>query len=135
MRPLYPAIAVSTHEKVTTMKTPDELKPALWGAVAGAAVLSVIGFTWGGWVTGTTAESLAKQKASSAVVAALAPICADNFRRGNDAPAQLVELKKVSTWEQANFVEKGGWAKVPGSSSVDRETARACAEMIIATKS
>ena len=117
------------------MEMPSELKPALMGAAAGAAILAVLGFSWGGWVTGTTAESLAKQKASAAVVSALAPICADNFRRANDAAAQLVELKRIGTWEQANFVEKGGWGKLPGTASVDREMARACADMIIAPKS
>jgi alpha/beta superfamily hydrolase len=116
------------------MQFPRELKPALWGAVGGAAALAIIGFSWGGWVTGGTAERLAKQRASTAVVAALAPICVDNFQRDKDAPAQLVELKKVSSWEQAAFVSKGGWATMPGTASVDTAMARACAEMILAIK-
>lgn len=116
------------------MQIPVELKPALWGAAGGAAALAILGFTWGGWVTGGTAEALAAQKASTAVVTALAPICVDNFQRSTNAPAQLVELKKISSWEQASFVEKGGWAKMPGKASIDSAMARACAELILAMK-
>lgn len=116
------------------MNIPIETKPALFGAAAGAVALAIVGFTWGGWVTGGTAETMAKQSASKAVVAALAPICADNFSRGADATSQLAELKKISSWQHAAFVEKGGWAKMPGSTSIGSGLATACAEMILALK-
>src|SRR5689334_19827514 len=32
-----------------------------------------------------------------------------------DAAANLTELKKVNSWQQGPFVEKGGWATLPGS--------------------
>ena len=38
------------------MKLPAEVKPALWGVVGGAVAAIVIGFAWGGWVTGGTSE-------------------------------------------------------------------------------
>jgi hypothetical protein len=117
------------------MKIPENLAPMLQGAAAGAIGLALIGFTAGGWLTAGSADALVKQKSSSAVVAALAPICHDNFRRSSDAPARLVELKKASTWEQANLVEKAGWAKMPGSTSTDSAMARACADLIVADKS
>src|SRR6202007_1926475 len=93
-------------------ETKAAVKPALWGAAGGAAALAIVGFNWGGWVTGGTAETIAKQRDSTAVWAALAPICVDNFQRGKDAQTQLVELKKVNSWEQASFVTKGGWATI-----------------------
>ena len=34
------------------MQAPAQLKPALWGAVGGAIALAIVGFTWGGWMTG-----------------------------------------------------------------------------------
>jgi hypothetical protein len=117
------------------MKLPDNLSPMLQGAAAGAIGLAMIGFTWGGWMTSGSADGLAKQKASAAVVSALAPICHDNFRRSTDATAKLVELKKASSWEQGSLVEKGGWAKMPGATSTDSTMARACAELIVADKS
>src|SRR5919109_282106 len=112
------------------MQVPPEVKPACWGAVGGAIALAVIGFNWGGWVTGGKAEIMAKQRANTAVVAALAPICVDNFRRAPDATAQQAALNKASFWERTSFVEKHGWATMPGSSSPDSDVARACAERI-----
>jgi hypothetical protein len=112
------------------MNIPSELKPALWGAAGGAVALAIIGFNWGGWVTGGTAEATAKQRASAAVVSALAPICADKFRQRADVSAKLVEFKKASSWEQGLFIEKGGWATMPGSTTADSAVARACAEIL-----
>lgn len=112
------------------MQVPAELKPACWGAVGGAVALAIVGFTWGGWLTGATAETQAKQRSERAVVMALAPICADKFRKQADATANLVELKKVSSWQQGSFVEKGGWATMPGSTASDSGVASACAEIL-----
>ncbi len=75
-----------------------------------------------------------KQQVSKAVVAALAPICVDNFNRGKDASSQLAELKKAKSWEQGTFVSKGGWAAMPGTASVDTAMANSCAEMLVAAK-
>ena len=47
-----------------------------WGAVGGAIALAIVGFSYGGWVTGGTAQQMAQQRSDAAVVAALAPICA-----------------------------------------------------------
>jgi len=116
------------------MEIPSEVKPALWGAVGGAIALAIVGFTWGGWVTGGAAETAAKQRASMAVVTALAPICVDKFRRQADASASLVELKKASSWQQGTFVEKGGWATMPGTNSPDSAVAKACAETLAMAK-
>lgn len=116
-------------------KMPEQAKPMLTGAVLGAVALAIIGFTWGGWVTASTAQIQAKQQASSAVVAALAPICLANFRSDKESATQLIALKKASSWEQAAFVEKSGWATMPGAKSADTATARACAELILSGKS
>jgi hypothetical protein len=40
-------------------KLPTRPTPILWGAAAGAISLAVVGFNWGGWVNGRTAEKLA----------------------------------------------------------------------------
>jgi hypothetical protein len=117
------------------MEITAQLTPAFWGAVGGAAAVAFIGFSYGGWVTSSTAETLASQRAAKAVVAALAPICADKFRKAKDASAQLAELKKAESWKQGEFVSKGGWAAIPGIATVDSAMATSCAEMIIGTKS
>jgi hypothetical protein len=91
----------------------------------------IVGFNWGGWTLGSTVEKVAKERAGSAVVAALAPICVDKFRQAADAPANLNELNKINyDWDRSTFVEKGGWATMPGAASADTAVAQACARML-----
>src|SRR6478736_1886359 len=49
------------------------------GMVIGAVASMVIGFSWGGWVTGATANKLAADQAGAAVVTVLTPICVEKF--------------------------------------------------------
>ena len=109
------------------MKIPAEFKPAAWGAVGGAVALAVIGFSWGGWVTHSTADREAKARSDAAVVAALSPICVVKFQQQANVTEQLAELKKIGSWQQGDFIAKGGWATMPGSASPDPDVARACA--------
>jgi hypothetical protein len=62
------------------MKRYPSLKPGIWGAVIGAAAISVVGFSSFGWTLGSTAERVAKERAQTAVVDVLAPICVENLR-------------------------------------------------------
>jgi hypothetical protein len=113
-------------------KLPAETSPFLWGAASGAIALSVVGFAWGGWVTGSTHERLAATRAETAMVSALTPICVTQFQANPRARASLVTLKETNTWEQAEYVTKGGWATMPGSSTEpSREVAAACAAALI----
>jgi hypothetical protein len=112
-------------------ETRAAVKPALWGAAGGAIALAIVGFTWGGWVTGGNAQQLAKSQAETAVVAALLPVCVEKFRQEAGAPANLAEMKKINyAWEQGRFIEKGGWATAPGSTEPNAAVARACAETL-----
>jgi hypothetical protein len=114
------------------MKIPTETKPALWGVAGGAIAAAIVGFTWGGWVTGGTAEANASQRANTAVVTALAPVCVEKFQHAAGVSANLAALKKVDSWSQGEFVEKGGWAAVPGSNSPEQlsAVAKACALLL-----
>lgn len=102
----------------------------LQGAAAGAAVAMIVGFTWGGWSTDSAAAKRADEASRSAVVAVLAPICVDKFQHSADVTNNLVELKKVSTYMQGGFVEKGGWATTPGTEKANSAVAQACATML-----
>ena len=113
-------------------KLPIETKPFLWGAAAGAVALAIAGFSWGGWVTSATAERLAGARADAAMVAALSPICVTQFQASARAGASLAALKQIQSWEQAEYVSKGGWATMPGSKEEpSREVAAACAAALI----
>ena len=112
------------------MNIPSEVKPACWGAVAGAIGLAVIGFGWGGWVTGSTADQKAKLAAETAAVTALAPYCVEKFRTHADSAGKLAELKKLSDWQKSGFVEQGGWATLLGSTTPNSSLAKACATLL-----
>jgi hypothetical protein len=76
----------------------------------------VIGFSWGGWVLGSTANRLAAEQANTAVVAVLTPICVEKFLQNGDAQANLAALREISSnWQQGQYLEKGGWATRPGA--------------------
>lgn len=106
----------------------------LQGLVSGAVATMVIGFYWGGWMLGGTATQMSEKSARTAIVRVLAPICVDNFQRAAGASASLSEMKKVSTWQQGSFIEKGGWATMPGTTSPDSTVAQACAELLAAAQ-
>jgi hypothetical protein len=104
----------------------------LQGIAIGAIATIVIGFNWGGWMTGGTAIKLADERVNTAVVAALTPICTEKFLQNGDAKANLAVLQMISTpWEQGDYLEKGGWATRPGATSPDYQLARACAEKLV----
>jgi hypothetical protein len=108
----------------------DSLTRLLQGAAAGAVVTLVIGFNWGGWVTGGTAKEMTQKSVSSALVSALSPICVEKFQHSADAAANLTELKKVNSWQQGSFIEKGGWATMPGNDAANAAVAQSCATML-----
>ena len=108
----------------------DSVKRLLQGAAAGAVLTLIIGFNWGGWVTGGTAKEMVQRGTNTAMITALSPICADKFQRSAEAAVNMVELKKVSSYQQGSFIEKGGWATLPGNERADSAVARACAELL-----
>jgi hypothetical protein len=112
----------------------ESLKRLLQGAAVGALATLAIGFGWGGWMLGSSAKTLADSTASSAVVAAIAPICVEQFQRSADAANNLTALQKASSWEQATFVEKGGWAIMPGSKAAESGVPQACATILSSLK-
>jgi hypothetical protein len=109
---------------------PANTSAYLWGAFGGAVIVAIVGFSWGGWTTAGTAQRNAATAAHDAVVAALAPICADRFQGQTDAAARTADLAKTSTWERGAVIEKSGFATMPGAKSADADVARACAAIL-----
>jgi hypothetical protein len=112
------------------MKAHPSLKPALWGAVAGAVAISVIGFSSMGWTLGSTAERMAADRAESAVVSVLAPICVEKFQQQANSAAKLIEFKKAASWDQRALIERGGWATTPGTEKMNSAVASACVDKL-----
>jgi alpha/beta superfamily hydrolase len=118
------------------MNISTNVKPALWGAAGGALALAILGFTWGGWVTGSTATTMADKQATIEVAKTLAPICFSQFNQQPAAQAKLVELKGIkSLYEQASFIEKSGAATMPGSNKMVKGVSQVCAELLTKTAS
>jgi len=84
----------------------------LQGIAIGAIASMVVGFSWAGWMTGRTADKIAAERADTAVVTALTPICVEKFLQNSDAKVNLAVLQKISSnWEQGDFLRKGGWGR------------------------
>ncbi len=107
------------------------MKPALGGAVGGGIVLAIIGFAWGGWVTGGAAEQMAEALAQKAVVARLAPICVEQFNQDSERDQKLKKLKEEDSWKRNSYVKEQGWATMPGEKDADDLVAGKCAEFLV----
>ena len=114
------------------MKTPEWLKPGLYGAACGAIALAVVGFSWGGWVTGGTARTMAADQSKIDMVAALSLICVDQSKRDPQLAERVAALKSASSWNRGDLVVKNGWATMPGATEANSQVARYCAEKVSA---
>ncbi len=130
MREPIRRIAILLTPRSNIMKFHRSVKPALWGAAAGAVAISVIGFSSMGWTLGSTAERMAAVRAESSVVDVLTPICVEKFQQQENSAAKLVEFKKAASWTQRSLIEKSGWATTPGTDRTDSAVVTACAEKL-----
>ncbi len=101
-------------------------KPALFGVAIGAAALALVGFYWGGWVTGSKAMAMAEQ----AGIEQLVPICVGQFSADGDKAAKLAAFKKIDSWKRSEYVIQQGWATMPGATKANSDVARNCATKI-----
>ncbi len=108
------------------MQFPSWIKPAVIVAGVGANALTIVGFSWGGWVTRGTAESLASSRAATAVVAALTPYCLDRARNDPQSVDVLAQLEAATTYSRRGIIEAAGWATPLGSEEPNTALAQAC---------
>jgi hypothetical protein len=109
------------------MKVPEWVKPAAWGVIGGAIAAIIIGFAWGGWVTGGTAGLMETASAEAAVVQAFTPLC---VVKAEQQPEKLVPLKEESSWQRRDFVIEAGWVDNV-SEKYRTEVAAACASTLV----
>jgi len=112
----------------------ESLTRLLQGAAAGAVAIMFVGFYWGGWSLGSTADKMAKERSELAVIAALAPVCADKFRALPDADAKKVALSKVDSWKRRDEFPKE-LVTLPGETDPSSALADACYALLLAPKS
>lgn len=101
-----------------------------WACLASVVLTLIVGFTWGGWMTGGTAEEMVAKAAKDARADLVATVCVERFLGATDAQAQLAALKETGSWQQRQLIEEGGWTKVPGIEKQNSEAVRLCAERL-----
>ena len=111
-----------------------ELLKRLQGAAVGAVATMFVGFYWGGWSLGSTADKMAKERSELAVVSAMAPVCADKFRALPDAEAKQVALSKIDSWKRRDEFPQE-FVTLPGESYPSSALVDACSALLLAPKS
>jgi hypothetical protein len=111
----------------------EVVKPYLWTG-AGGVVVGMVLLSYGfGFMSRTTAEKLASTRSESAVIAVLAPVCADKFRALPDVAARTATLiadKDNSYKMREAFPET--MITLPGHTYPDSDLTAACAALILA---
>ena len=100
-----------------------KIKYGVWSLIIGAVIAMIIGFGWGGWSTAATTQKISEE----AVLASQAAICVAQFMKEPNHEEKLKELGDVSSYQRSNFIEKGGWDKMPGQEKAGWGVSRACA--------
>jgi hypothetical protein len=110
-------------------------KTVLFWTVAGAVIFTMIlGFTWGGWITGGTARAMSQTQADDAVVKRLAPICVVQSGLDPKKAERLKELTALSGYERGDYLKKVGWSKMPGEAESDSRVSEECAKLLTSAK-
>jgi hypothetical protein len=101
-----------------------------WACIATMVATIVVGFSWGGWITGGKARYAAEGMASEAVAKRLAPICVVRFKADPDRAQKLRELNEISSYGKGEYVQKQGWATMPGEKGPDSKVADECVKLL-----
>jgi len=104
----------------------ENIKNYLVGAALGAFVLFGVGFGMSGWVLDGTSQ----ERAETAVVERLAPICVAQFKQDPAKDQKIKALQKLEYSKRDKFLENQGWATMPGEKSPDSAVAKLCGELI-----
>ncbi len=105
-----------------------------WSCVACIAATMVIGFSWGGWVTGGTATRMASDAAAGASAQLAAAECINRLENSPDATAQLAALRKADSYNRGDLIQKGRWATMPGGKDPVAGAADICAQLLMSQK-
>ncbi len=112
----------------------DQSRPTktllVWACIGTMVATMIVGFSWGGWTTGGKARYAAEGMASDAVAKRLAPICVVRFKADPNREQKLKELNEVSSYGRGEYVQKQGWATMPGEEGPDSKVAEECVKLL-----
>lgn len=103
-----------------------KIKLVLLGLIVGIAMTAFIGFKWGGWSTSKGTQKMVEE----AVLTKEGAICADQYLQTPNNAAKLKEFAAIGRDQRSEFIEKGGWNKMPGQETADFSVSRVCAEAL-----
>jgi hypothetical protein len=113
----------------------NEFRPSktmwFWSCAGSAVATMVVGFWFGGWVTGGTAHSMVDEAASQARIELASDICVQRFASGPDFGPQLAALKEESSYRRDDLLEEAGWTTMGGMDEPVRNAAALCAEKLV----
>ena len=109
----------------------EKIKSFIGNAIVGAIVMSIVGFSWLGWVLESTANQKAKQMSEEAVIVSLAEICVYQASQDPGKDLKLKELIKISSWIRDEYVIKQGWSTMAGEEEPESGVADKCAELLM----
>lgn len=113
------------------MQFPEWTKPALIGVGVGAIGIAIIGFNWGGWVTGSTVVKMVDTASEVAVVSALTPYCIQMSQNDPASVVILAELESTSSYKRHRVIQDAGWATPLGFDEPSRPLADACETVLL----
>jgi hypothetical protein len=116
------------------MKIPVWLKPGLWRAAFGGIAMAIVGFSQLGWKTAASAEDLPRERADTAVVAALLSFCVEKAEEDTEQAALAKFRAEQSSFLRYDLAIKAGWATFGVANAPDSALARACAVKLYAMK-
>jgi hypothetical protein len=123
------------QKKKSLKKRWNEARPTktsvFWYLIATIILTMIVGFIWGGWVTDSTSQRLAREAAEDAVIERLASICVAQFNQAPGNGAKLDELKKASTYQRDDYVRDQGWATMLDEENPDRKVVDECVKLLM----
>jgi hypothetical protein len=130
-------MAMQSTTKQSLSRRWEDYQPSktmlVWACVAAVIATIVIGFNWGGWVTGGTSQKMAATASDTARGDLASAICVERFNAAPDAAAKLVEFKAITdSYKKRQFVEAGGWATMPGQTTPDKLGVQGCTTALAA---
>lgn len=112
------------------------IKTVLWSAIGGALVWWIVLSVGFGWRSAGSADQQAVERANTAVLAVLTPICVERFNQDAESKVKFKALQETSSWNQADYVAKQGWATMSGNGISENRIAKLCAnEILMANRS
>jgi alpha/beta superfamily hydrolase len=94
----------------------------LQGIATGAIATIVIGFSWGGWVTGGTAKKMAAASETAGQMSVLVPLCVAQFMVIDGA---VTKIKVTESYRHDDVVRE--FVKTVAGTPMDSNFAQLCA--------